>query len=100
MEIDLTNSNDFTKERVRELIRSGDDSKYSQLRVSKDGRAYISYVVGAEDIDNLCFRLGTWSAGNRYVGPDAAKDDEWIDRVYKALKENWHNPKSPHIDVF
>ena len=57
MEIDLNNPNDFTRERVRELIGSGDNLKNSQLRVSKNGRAYISYVVGAEDIDNLCFRL-------------------------------------------
>ena len=78
----------------------GDDSKNSQLRVSKDGRAYISYVVGAEDIDNLCFRLETWSAGNRYVGPDAANDEDWIDRVYEVLQENLPNPKSSYIDVF
>jgi hypothetical protein len=100
MEIDLNNPKNFTRERVRELIRSGDDSKYSQLRVSKDGRAYISYVVGAEDIDNLCFRLETWSARNGNVGPDAANGDDWIDRVYDVLQKNWPNPRSPHIDVF
>ena len=78
----------------------GDDSKNSQLRVSKDGRAYVSYVVGAEDISNLCFRLETSIAGNGYVGPDAANDDEWIDRVYDVLQENWPNPKSSYIDKF
>ena len=78
----------------------GDNSKYSQLRVSKDGRAHISYVVGAVDIDNLCFRLETCSAGNSYIGPDAANDDEWIDKVFKVLQENWPNPKSPYIDGF
>ena len=57
-------------------------------------------MVGAEDIDNLCFRLKTSIAGNDYVGPDAANDDEWIDRLYKVLQKNWPNPKSPHIDVF
>ena len=51
------NPNDCTRERVCELIESDDDSNNSQLRVSKDGRAYISYFVGAEDIDDLCFRL-------------------------------------------
>ncbi len=48
----------------------------------------------------LCFRLETWSAGNGYVGSDAANDNEWIDRVYKVLQENWPNPKSTYIDVF
>jgi len=100
MEIDLTNQNDFTRERVRELIGSGDDSKHSQLRVSKDGRAYISYVVSAEDIDNLCFRIETWVKGNGYVGPDAANDDDWVDRVYKVLHDNWPDPKGPKIDVY
>jgi hypothetical protein len=100
MEIDLNNPNDLTRERVRGLIGSGDDSKYSQLRVSNDGRAYISYVIGAEEIDDLCFRLKTWSAGNGYVGPDAAKDEDWIDRVYEVLRENWPNPKSSHIAVY
>jgi hypothetical protein len=57
-------------------------------------------VVGAEDIDNLCCRLEKWLAGNGYVGPDAAHDDEWIDRVYKVFQENWPNPKSSHIGVF
>jgi hypothetical protein len=100
MEIDLNNPNDFTRERVRELIGSGDDSKNTQLRVSNDGRAYISYVVGAEEIEDLCFRLETSIAGNGYVGPDAANDDDWIDRVYKVLQENWPNAKGPKIDVF
>ena len=100
MEIYLNNPNNFTRERVRELIGSGDDSINFQLRVSKDGRAYISYMVGAEDTDNLCFRLETWSAGNGYVDSDAANDNEWIDRVYKVLQENWPNPKSPYLHVF
>ena len=100
MEIDLTNPNDFTRERVRELIGSGDDSNNSQLRVTKFGRAYISSVVGAEEIDDLCFRIETWSPENGNVGSDAANDDEWIDRVYKVLQENWPNPKGPKIDVY
>ena len=57
-------------------------------------------MVGAEDIDNLCSRLETSIAGNGYVVPDAANDDEWIDRVYDVLQENWPNPKSQYIDVF
>jgi hypothetical protein len=52
------------------------------------------------DTDNLYFRLETWSAGNGYVGPDAANDDDWIDSVHDVLQENWLNPKSPFIDVF
>jgi hypothetical protein len=61
----------------------------------KIGEHIFRIVVGAEDIDNLCFRLETWLAGNGYVGSDAANDDEWIDRVCKVLQENWPDPKSP-----
>ena len=98
MKIDLNNPDDFTKERVRQLIAKGDDSTHTQLRVTKNGIAYLSKEVGAVNIENLAFRLETWVAGNGYVGSDAAKNDKWIDEVYKDLKENWPNPKSTYID--
>ena len=37
---------------------------------------------------------------NGYVGSDAANDDDWADRVYDVLQENWPNPKIPYIDMF
>jgi hypothetical protein len=45
------------------------------------------------------FNLETWSAGNGYVGSDAANYDEWIDRVYKVLQENRASPKSSYTEV-
>ena len=50
------------------------------------------------NIEDLAFRFETWTAGNAYVGPDAAKDDKWVEKVYNDLKENWPNPKSAYID--
>lgn len=41
-----------------------------------------------------------WLAGNGHVGTDVANDDEWIDRVYKVLQENWPNPRNSYIAVF
>ena len=98
MEINLNDPEDFTKEKVRELIRSGDDSTHTQLRVTKNGIAFLSKVVGGEDIEDLAFRLETMLRGNSYVGDDAAKDDKWVEDVYNKLKENWPNPKSTYID--
>ena len=98
MEINLNDQEDFTKEKVRELIRSGDNSTETQLRVTKKGFAYLSKVVGGEDIENLAFRLETWVRGNNYVGPDAARDHKWVEYVYNKMKENWPNPKSTYID--
>jgi len=98
MEINLNDPEDFTKEKVRELIRSGDDSTHTQLRVTKNGIAFLSKVVGGEDIEDLAFRLETMVRGNSYVGADAAKDDKWVEDVYNTLKENWPNPKSTYID--
>ena len=98
MKIDLNDPDDFTKERVRRLIAKGDDSTHTQLRVSKNGKAFLSKEIGAVNIEDLAFRFETWTAENGYVGPDAAKDDKWVDEVYKDLKENWPNPKSSYID--
>lgn len=86
MEIDLNNPAEFTKESVRQLIASGDDSSHTQLRITKDGKAFLSKKVGADNIVGIAFRLETWIKGNGYVGPEAAKDDEWIERLYEGMK--------------
>lgn len=100
MKINLNDPKDFTLERVRELIPSRDDSKHTQIRVTKDGYAYLSDKVGAEDIDDLSFRLETFFAGNDYVGKDAAESDSWVKLIYKVLDENWPNPKTSYIGEF
>jgi hypothetical protein len=96
--IDLKDPVQVTRENVSALIGSVLDSQNWQLRVSKDGIAYLSEVVGGDDIENLAFRLETWCAGNNYVGFQAAHDTLWVDRVFRDLSENWPNPKSSYID--
>ena len=100
MQIDLNDPKQFTRENVKRLIASGNDMTHTQLRVSKTGIAYISDTVGAEDIDDLSFRLDTWSAGGGNVGDSATEDGEWVERIYRCLKENWPNPESPYIDNY
>jgi hypothetical protein len=95
--IDLNDPEQFTRENVAKLVGSVLDSQNWQLRVTKQGIAYLSDVTGNRDIENLAFRLETWGARNNYVGFQAAHDDRWINAVFKDLRENWPNPKDTYI---
>lgn len=98
MQIDLKNPSALTLDAVRQLLASKDDSQHRQLRVTKDGIAYLSDEVGADNIGGLAFRFETWDAGNGYCGAEAASDDKFVNEVFEDLKENWPNPKSTYID--
>lgn len=100
MEIDLNDPSEFTLENVRRLIASKDDSKHRQLRITKKGKAFISDDVGCDNLEELAFRFETMDAGNGYVGIEASKDSEYVNRIYKALKKNWPNPEDEYIDFF
>lgn len=84
----------LTIKELIELIKSGDDSKDNQIRVTKAGIIYISQLVGAEDIEELNFRFETFDSGNGYVGEDAANDSKYIDVLYRALKMAWNGNKT------
>lgn len=98
MIIDLKDSKSFTLESVKELIASRDDTKNCQLRVSNSGIAYLSDDYGNQNLHDVRFRFETWVAGNGYCGLNAANDKNWVEEVYKDLKENWPNPKDSFID--
>jgi hypothetical protein len=99
--IDLTNPREFTPENVRAMLAAADDRKRNQIRVTKDGMAYISEeVCGNRDIAGLAFRLETFMPGNGYVGPAAASDSSYADTIYAVLRKNWPRPKSTYIDVW
>ncbi|MGX1174267.1 hypothetical protein [Pseudomonas sp. R151218B TE3479] len=101
MQIDLNAPDGLTVEAVRQLLASASDDEHTQLRVTKDGIAYLSSgVVGGADIDGLRFRLETWAKGSGYVGRVAASDEVWVMQIYNALKDNWPNPPFDYIDVY
>lgn len=100
MKLDLNDPAQFTLAGVKALIASKDDSRHRQLRVKKDGIAYLSDTVGNEDTDDLAFRFETWDAGNDYVGNAASEDEAWVSRVYEALRKNWPKPTSSYLDYF
>ncbi|MFJ2390205.1 hypothetical protein [Pseudomonas koreensis] len=100
MQIDLNTPGGLTLEAVRQLLASASDDVHTQLRVTKGGIAYISTVVGGQDIDGLLFRLETWAKGSGYVGNVAASDEVWVMQIFNALKDNWPNPPLDYIDVY
>lgn len=98
MKIDLNQP--FTTEDVAALLASKDDSRHRQLRVDKNGVAFLSDEVGAQSLEGLAFRLETWNAGGGYTGPKAATDAGWVKRIEDALRKNWPNPAGTYIDWF
>jgi len=100
VQIDLNSPDGLTLEAVRQLLASASDDVHNQLRVSKDGIAYLSTVTGGQDIDGLRFRLETWAKGSGYVGNVAASDEVWVTQIFNALRDNWPNPPYDYIDVY
>lgn len=96
--IDLNDPDDFTIENVSRLIGSQVDTQNWQLRVTKQGIAYLSEVTGSRDLDNVALRFETWGTGNNYVGFQAAHDERHVSYVYDNLRENWPRPKTTFID--
>ncbi|WP_426114790.1 hypothetical protein [Pseudomonas sp. DSP3-2-2] len=101
MPINLSDPASFTLDAVRQMLASGDDSVHNQLRVSKDGIAWLSTdAVGGANTEALLFRLETWSAGSGCVGPVPASDGVWVMQIYNALKDNWADPRLDYVDVY
>jgi hypothetical protein len=98
-----------TREQLARLIAEGDDkSGNHMLWVSKEGEVTLDIIPDdlgpialAESLqDRLQFRVETLLAGNDYVGPKAAKDAEWIGRLFTGLTENWNKGTDGYVDSF
>jgi hypothetical protein len=98
--IDLTDPDALTLDSVRRLLASKDDSDHRQLRVNEAGVAYLSDDVGFENLDGVRFRLATFSAGAGYTGPEAAADDDFVQRVLDALKRHWSDGTRGYVELF
>jgi hypothetical protein len=96
--IDLSQPNALSLKAVSALLRSKDNTQPRQLRVAKEGVAFISDQTGNDNLDGLLFRFETWSIGNAYCGEDAANDMDWVKKIYSDLRDNWPEPKSTYID--
>jgi hypothetical protein len=84
-------------EQLRNLLLQQDDSAgHHVLWVRKNGAVEVSRLHGgqtatgfqAEHPDmRLCYE--PFLAGNEYVGPAAAQDEEWLRELFDSLLHEW-----------
>ena len=92
---------DPTPDQLREMIRQCDDSAGNHvLWVKKMGEVELSAVPVNQTPDGfernhpeMQIRFETFLAGNEYVGPEAARDDEWIAELFARLVREWSGAK-------
>jgi hypothetical protein len=58
--------------------------------------------VGFAEINSYTvkFRLETFTRGNGYVGTTAAKDKQWIGRLFTVLDNAWKLDEKGYSDIF
>lgn len=104
MKINLQNPQEFTFANVRKMLASGNAEIDMEVRVTKDGFAFLSEVTGPEQMEGISFRISdiAMNAGDGdFIGPAAraTTDDKLVDQVFRTLKNYWPNPGSTCVDV-
>jgi hypothetical protein len=90
-----------TMDELRQLLRQGDDcAGHHILWVRRSGEVELSRVpkgpppVGFDkDRPDMQMRCETFLAGNEYVGPEAADDEEWVHELFDSLLKEWAKAK-------
>ena len=100
-------NNNPTMDELRNLVAGCDDGACSHIVwVEKNGDVHIEpnpeHILPKhwDDRPSLQFRLETLDRGNGYVGPDAANDEEWVERLFKGLVDNWARGTQGYCDQF
>ncbi len=93
------NIHTLTMEQLREMIRSGDDSKKNQIRIKCDGTIFLSDIVGLDHLTEIAGRFEIFQPNNGCVGENAAKNDKYIKRLFLTIKDWIVHPRS-FIDVW
>ena len=86
-----------TPDQLRELLRRCDDtSGHHVLWVKENGDVVLSRLPGKRPVESfdhdhpeMRMRFETFLAGNEYVGPEAAQDDEWVSELFERLLREW-----------
>lgn len=94
-------SHNPTVEELRELIHQGEDGSGNHiLWVKKNGEVKLSRIDGNESAaqflkkhPDMRLRFEMFEAGNEYVGPEAARDDQWMAELYERLLTAWAKAK-------
>lgn len=98
--IDLNNPSDFTKENIKKLIASHNDSINTQFRITREGILYLSKYVGHDRLDGVQYYMETNCEGNNYTGIDASEDEGWVDQVFYTIERAWtksNHPERPRL---
>lgn len=91
--LNLNDPSQFHEFGVARLLASRSGEENCQLRVSAEGVAYLSDLIGNQRLEGLAFRMETWIGGNGYAGLEAAQDPNYVRTIYRRLRENWPSVK-------
>lgn len=94
------NIKNITETIYRNMLANANDCISHQLRVDWSGDIYISTITGAEEIDDVKFRWESWDAGNGYVGPLAASDNDYVRKSVASLKKCWEDEIRGYCDYY
>ena len=97
MIIDLKNKENITLNNVIKLLSSKDDSIHRQLRISKDGIAFISDDVSMKNLKDIIYRSEIWTAKSGYLGKNLTNDYRFEERILKDLLENYPIPQDSFV---
>lgn len=95
-----------TRQQLRALMFAVDDgSDHHVVWVGHDGEVHIEAMQGRtpasweeQNEARIRFRLESYQRGNGYLGPDAAKDDQWVGRVFEQLTKAWADGRTEMVD--
>jgi hypothetical protein len=96
-----------TRQQLRELLAPCDDTAGPHvLWVSRTGDVVLSRVPGEAALAvfqqahrEMQMRYEAFLAGNEYVGPEAAEDEEWVGRLFDSLLKEWRRAKGqPEVE--
>jgi hypothetical protein len=90
-----------TTEQLRQLLAPCDDTAGDHvLWVSKTGEVRIARLPRGQSPASLAqahpevqMRCEAFLAGNEYVGPEAAEDEEWVGELFDLLVRAWRQAK-------
>lgn len=96
MDVKIDITQDFTIDKLRQLIASRNDDQDRQLRVSHEGIIYIEDDPHQHGLTETHCAFNIWNEGENYLGQDAAQSDQFMNSIFKALQDNWPKRKMPY----
>ena len=100
-------SNAATLDQLKELISGCDDDQNSHVVwVDTEGEVRVTPIPAGktpagwaeERRGQIRFRFETLTAGSGFVGPDAARDEEWMARLFRSLTKFWDSGATGYRD--